>query len=134
MDLAQPDIFKRLKITFADALVFVIVACVGIVLLLTGFSDNGTPAVCVVEINGSEYARYELHSLSGEKIIEIDNEYGRNTVVIDRNGARVAYSDCADGCEVKSGRIDRSGQCLVCLPHRLTVRLEGGDTPDGVSW
>lgn len=128
------DIFKKSGITLADVLIIVFVACVGIFLTFSVFADNGTPTVCVVEVNGTEYARYEMASLADEKIIEIDNEYGRNTVVIDRSGASVVYSDCADGIEVKAGRIDRSGQCLICLPHRLTVRLEGNDTPDGVSW
>ncbi|MBR2476543.1 MAG: NusG domain II-containing protein [Clostridia bacterium] len=128
------DIFKRSGITLADAIIIVFVACVGIVLALSGFTDNGIPTVCVVEINGTEYARYDMVSLTEEKIINIDNEYGKNTVVIDRNGAAVIYSDCTDGIEVKAGRIDHAGQCLICLPHRLTVRLEGKDTPDGVSW
>ena len=128
------DIFKKTGITFADVLIILFVACVGIILALSVFTDKGIPTMCVVEINGAEYARYGMVSLADEKIIEIDNEYGRNTIVIDRNGAAVVYSDCADGIEVKAGRIDCAGQSLICLPHRLTVRLEGNDTPDGVSW
>ena len=134
MALALQDIFKKNRITLADVLIIVFVACAGVILTFSVFADRGTPNTCVVEINGTEYARYEMASLNDAKIIEIDNEYGRNTVVIDRNGASVVYSDCADGIEVKAGRIDRSGQCLICLPHRLTVRLEGSSTPDGVSW
>ena len=128
------DIFNKFRITFADALIILFIAVAGILLVLSAFGDKDSPAVCVVEINGTEYARYDMALLAEEKIIEIDNEYGKNTIVIDRNGAAVVYSDCTDGCEVEAGRIDRSGQCLICLPHRLTVRLEGKDTPDGVSW
>ena len=128
------DIFKKLKITFVDVLIILCVAGVGFVLMFSAFGGDNAPTVCVVEINGTEYARYDMASLTEEKIINIDNEYGKNIVVIDRNGAAVIYSDCTDGIEVKAGRIDHAGQCLICLPHRLTVRLEGNDTPDGVSW
>lgn len=134
MALALRDIFKKIKVTPVDCTIMLCVALVAI--LLFGFAAKGgdEPSVCVIEINGDEYARYDLLSLTEDKIIEIDNEYGRNTVVISRNGAAVTYSDCADGLEVKAGSIDSAGQSLICLPHRLIVRLEGKTRTDGVAW
>ncbi len=109
--------------------------CVVLIAILMFFIASGgsgqTPTECVIEINGEEFARYDLTTLAEEKIINIDNEYGKNTVVIDGHGAAVIYSDCADGLEVKSGKITASGQSLICLPHRLTIRLEGAIRTDG---
>lgn len=89
---------------------------------------------CVIEIDGREFASYELSAVSGEKLVEIDNEYGKNTVAIYGDGAAVIFSDCPDGTEVKAGRITESGQSLICLPHRLCVRLEGKTDNDAVAW
>ena len=43
---------------------------------------------------------------------------------------RVTESDCPDRREVAEGEISRRGQSLICLPHRLIVRIaqEGGET------
>ncbi|MBQ6999309.1 MAG: NusG domain II-containing protein [Clostridia bacterium] len=115
--------------------IFVMLAVVLVAVIIFSFAAGGqSPDVCVIEINGEEFARYDLITLADEKVLEIDNEYGRNTVVIDKHGAAVTYSDCADKIEVKAGKITSSGQSLICLPHRLTVRLEGADNVDGTAW
>lgn len=132
--MALPDIFKRLRITSVDIIVILFVLSAAILIFSMSANGGQTPTVCVIEINGEEFARYDLPSLSQEKIVEIDNEYGRNTVVINSTGAAVVYSDCADGLEVKAGRITAAGQSLICLPHRLTVRLEGANGTDGLAW
>lgn len=133
MDLALRDIFNRIKLLPAD--IFVMLAVVLVAVIIFSFAAGGqSPDVCVIEINGEEFARYDLITLADEKVLEIDNEYGRNTVVIDKHGAAVTYSDCADKIEVKAGKITSSGQSLICLPHRLTVRLEGADNVDGTAW
>ena len=104
------------------------------VFLFAFSSEREAPTACVIEINGEEFARYDLPAITGEKVIEIDNEYGRNTIIIDKNGAAVTHSNCADKYEVKAGKITSSGQSLICLPHRLTVRLEGAEKSDGIAW
>ena len=132
--LVLRDIFNKLKITCADGIIISCVMLAAVLLFISASRGGDTPSVCIIEINGEEFARYDLMSIKNEKIIEIDNEYGRNTIVIDNRGAAVTFSDCADCLEVKAGRIDKSGQSLICLPHRLTVKLDGKNNSDGTSW
>lgn len=130
--MALQDIFNKLKITAVDGAVMICVVLAAMLMFFFAAGGSGqAPTACVIEINGEEFARYDLTALAEEKTIEIDNEYGRNTIVIDRHGAAVIYSDCSDCLEVKSGKITASGQSLICLPHRLTVRLEGAVSTDG---
>lgn len=132
--MAQQVIFKKLRLTVADCVAILLVLFVAVsVFVISGMGDF-TARYCVIEINGSEWARYDLAALSEEKIIEIENEYGANTIVVDREGVRVVSSDCPDGLEVKSGKITSSGQSLVCLPHRLVIRLEGKENADATAW
>ena len=59
--------------------------------------------------------------------------YGTNTVTIKDGCAFVAVSDCRGGDCVRMGKISREGQMIVCLPHHLTVLIEGpGSAPDAV--
>lgn len=131
--MALRDIFNYKKLKFADICIMLAVLLVAVVIFI--FASGGeTPTACIIEINGEEFARYNLPALTDEKVIEIDNEYGRNTIVIDKNGAAVTHSNCADKSEVNTGKITSSGQSLICLPHRLTVRLEGAKKSDGIAW
>lgn len=130
--LALRDIFKRFNITISD-FVIVLAVLLSAVILAVSFGKGGGARECIIKIDGEEYARYELATIDKEKTVEIKNQYGENTVVIDRNGAYVSYSSCADKSEVKAGRISKSGESLICLPHRLEVYLTGGEL-DGTSW
>lgn len=132
MVLAQRELFKK-SITKAD-IVIIISSLVLSVLILTFSLNNHSPKDCVVEVNGKEIARYSLEQIQGEKTVEIDNEFGKNVIVIDNNGAKITQSSCPDGLEIKSGKITKSGQSLICLPNRLVVRLEGKDKSRVVSW
>jgi hypothetical protein len=46
----------------------------------------------------------------------------------------MAEADCPDGLCVKQHKIDKTGQTIVCLPHRVVIEIEGGQTNelDGV--
>ena len=131
--MAPQDTSKFKKFTFSDVLIIIFVLCIS-VLLFSVALDGNNPYRCVIEIDGAEYAVYNMAELGEEKIIEIDNEFGKNTIVLDRYGAKITHSDCPDASEVKSGKITESGQSLICLPHRLIVKLEGGGKNDGNSW
>ena len=43
--------------------------------------------------------------------------------------AAVAEANCGDHTCIRTGQISREGEAIVCLPHRLVVRIEGGDEP-----
>ena len=52
-----------------------------------------------------------------------------NVLEIKDGAAAVAEANCGDHTCVRTGRISREGETIVCLPHRLVVRIEGGDEP-----
>ena len=48
-----------------------------------------------------------------------------NTIEIRDGSVRMSEADCPDKICVKTGRISRSGQSIVCAPHRVTVTITG---------
>ena len=40
--------------------------------------------------------------------------------------AAVAEANCGDHTCVRTGAVSREGEVIVCLPHRLTVEIQGG--------
>ena len=87
--------------------------------------DNGGSAV--VYVDGEASATYVLHT-DGEYVI--DTEYGQNLLVIQDGKADMTEADCPDGLCVKQHSINKTGETIVCLPHRVVVEIEGGLSND----
>lgn len=107
-----------------------------IYLLFAGFVFGEQPESVAIFVNGEEYASYNLAEISGVKKVEINTEFGHNTIEITSDGARVTQASCPDKTDIQSGRITKPGQMLVCAPNRVTVRIIGknGSKVDKVTY
>ncbi|MBQ3706435.1 MAG: NusG domain II-containing protein [Clostridia bacterium] len=61
----------------------------------------------------------------------ITDAAGENTVRVEPGRIRITAADCPDKICVNTGWISDSAAPIVCLPHRLVIRLEEGPA-DGV--
>ena len=75
----------------------------------------------IVEQDSKELMRLPL-SEPGEYRISDGDSY--NVIEIAEGGVRMKEADCPDQICVSRGLIQKSGQSIVCLPHRLVIRLE----------
>ena len=105
--------------------IFLIVGCLLAALVCCGLwlllrRDGGT---VIVEQNGQETARY---ALGENRTVRIEGAEGYNLLVIENGEAWLSEADCPTQLCVKTGKIRYSGQSIVCLPHRLAVRIAGG--------
>lgn len=96
------------------------------ILYLALSSGRDAGAWAVVRVNGEEVARY---SLAEDGTYPLNG--GTNTLVIGGGEAWLTDADCPDKLCVRQGHIRYSGQCITCLPNKLTVTLEGG-ADDGI--
>lgn len=97
------------------------------ILLLAGIlyvflRPSGTGAWAVVAIDGRETARY---SLLEDRTVTI-GEADYNVLTISHGTAAVTEANCGDHTCINTGAVSREGESIVCLPHRLVVRIEGG--------
>lgn len=86
---------------------------------------RGTGAWAVVTVDGKEAGRYSLDQAAVVTIGEEDY----NVLEIADGKASVIEANCGDHTCVRTGAISREGESIVCLPHRLTVHIEGGEGP-----
>lgn len=64
-----------------------------------------------------------------EFIIECDDGY--NTVTVKDGAVMISAADCPDQVCVKTGAISGGAVPIVCLPHRLEIRVvDGADSVD----
>ena len=93
---------------------------------LEGFRPGGQGAWAVVTADGEVTARY---SLGEDRTVRLGSGEGYNVLQISGGAAAVVEANCGDHTCIRTGQISREGEAIVCLPHRLVVRIEGGDEP-----
>lgn len=59
--------------------------------------------------------------------MEIKTEFGYNKLHIEHDGISVTEADCRDHICMDQGKVSQAGVPIVCLPHRLTIEIEGDD-------
>ena len=85
----------------------------------------GSASAVRITVDGEVYGTYNLMQINGEKTVDIKTEFGHNTVIITSDGAYVSFADCPDKIDVKSGKITKPGQIIICIPNRLSVQVLG---------
>lgn len=55
----------------------------------------------------------------------VQTQAGYNIVTIQDGFADVTEADCRDSVCVESKRISKTGETIVCLPHKMVVSIEG---------
>ena len=61
----------------------------------------------------------------------LSDERGENVVRVEPGRIAVISADCPDGICVASGWRSGSASPIVCLPHRLVIRVEKSAAADG---
>lgn len=69
---------------------------------------------------------YGVYSLSEEQVIKIasaDGDWSNELVIRDRK-AKMTEADCPDRLCVKQRAVSRTGESIVCLPHKIIITVE----------
>lgn len=115
---------KKLSLAIAAIIVVVAVAAF-IVMQVVGGADAGADAYAkVVDGDGNTY---EL-PLSQDGETTVTSSLGTNVVEVQDGRVRVREADCPNQDCVEQEWISRSGQQIVCLPHKLTVDVVGAES------
>ncbi|MCI8465769.1 MAG: NusG domain II-containing protein [Lachnospiraceae bacterium] len=80
-------------------------------------------AFVVIETEGKEMGRY---SLSESLTVELSSPGGTNRLVIENGTAKITEADCPDRLCVNQKAVRYQGESIICLPHKMTIRIEGG--------
>ena len=102
---------------FAVVLIFALSA-VGALLVVNGGTDNLTVTVCE---NGKVVYSEKLSRIKKSTTVTA----GGCVVVVKSDGVFVKEANCPDKLCVKSPKITKAGQSVICLPNRVAVYLTG---------
>lgn len=114
----------RIRLKRGDLVVIAAVLLLTAVLFLSALASGGGDAsvLAVVTEEGCTY-----FPLSEARSVEVAGYNGivLNIEIDGKGGARVASSGCRDKLCMRAGYLSKSGDCAVCLPARVSVRIEG---------
>ena len=119
--------FMNIKSTKTWIVIFaaVLIICAAAFLLLKGSGEHGT--IAVIRVDGEIYEKIDLDTVAVAYDMEIKTEFGYNKLHIEHDGISVTEADCRDHICMDQGKVSQAGVPIVCLPHRLTIEIEGGD-------
>ncbi|MGN0458190.1 MAG: NusG domain II-containing protein [Eubacterium sp.] len=105
----------------ADLIIIgVVLAIVGILAFFLYYVNGDSGSYVQVEINGKAVETVKLNE-DFEKQYDIDGK--TNTLVIKDGKASVTQANCPDGICVNHMPIRRSGESIICLPHKFVVTV-----------
>ncbi len=113
----------RKSFTKADFFLIIILLAVG---AGSWYWMNQQEAGASVKIYSKNEIIAEL-PLDRDRTFTVANELGTNTIVIEDGSAYVTDADCPDKICEEMGKISKSGETIVCLPHKLIVEISDED-------
>jgi hypothetical protein len=86
--------------------------------------DDTANAVAVITVDGKVEKRIDL-----SKDTRLDLNLRESNIIEVKNGEIfISRADCRDKTCVKSGRISKAGQVIVCVPSGLVITIESDDS------
>ena len=110
-----------------DVLLIVILLAVAGALLLWFQLRPAGALVAIVEQNGQVIRRIDLNWLSQAEEVDLGGPY-HVQLLAEPGAISFLSSDCPDKTCIRTGKLTRPGQTAVCLPARISVRLESGES------
>ncbi len=105
-----------------DSCLILFFLLLSLILIFVVKSSQKVGGQVVVAVNGFEIGKYSL-ALDGQ--YSLNN--GSNILIIENGRAKMIDANCPDKLCVKEGWVKYTGQCITCLPNKLTVTVIGGD-------
>ncbi len=97
------------------------------------FTKKTTGTIANLYQDGVCIYSVDLSSVKEAYEFTVRDDRGYNTIRVEPGRIRVLEADCRDEVCVKTGWTEDHAAPIVCLPHRLVIRIEEtAKNPDGI--
>lgn len=104
---------------------FVLIAVISAVWFAISMNNKSKTKYVEVYVDNTPYKSVKFSDNMPEQTFTVQTKYGWNTVHIANGKVNVENANCRDKICVKSGYISKTGQSIVCLPHKMIVEIKG---------
>lgn len=111
-------------------LIAVVAVVVGVMLFFLYGVNQGSGVYVQVEVDGKVV---DVLPLNTDTTLEIESQNnGENTLVIKDGYALMSQANCPDGICTNHKRINKSGESIICLPHKVVVTVIDDNNDDEI--
>lgn len=109
-----------------------IVLCALLCAALTAyfFLRKSDETVAEVYVDGALVYSVDLSKETEPREQFVETPYGNNVLLISKGEIRIAEADCKDELCVRQGALRAGGLPIVCLPHRLVIKMKKTDVDE----
>jgi len=122
---------KAIKIKPLDIIIILL-------LFLSSFSvffllaNNQTGSLAQLRVNGQVIKDFDLNKNQTWTYKSSDGDY--NEIQVKNHSIQVIKANCKDQVDVQRGAISKTGETIVCLPHKLVIEIISGQSNTGVDY
>lgn len=110
---------------------FILIGAVAVVVAILIFClyvfNSGSGDFVQIEVDG---VVTDTLPLSEDTVREIKTDNGTNTLVISDGSAVMTQADCPDGICANHKPINKTGESIICLPHKVVVTVVNDKSND----
>lgn len=118
------------KLDFVIIAVLMVLSFLPEILLGASIGKGYNNTYAEITVAGKLYKNIPLSEHKGEETIELKTKDGINIIEIKDNKIGIIDADCPDKVCMYPEYIDKPGQSLVCLPHRVMIEIKGKSEDD----
>jgi hypothetical protein len=113
-----------------DKITAIVIACIIVISSIGVFAYmniiKGSRHIAEIKQDGKVIRTIDLDKIDTAEEIKITYNDGYNIIRVENGRIKIIDADCPDKLCVKTGWITESGQSVICLPHKLIIKIQGG--------
>ena len=113
------------KLDFVIIAVLMILSFLPEIILGASVGKGFNNTYAEITISGKLYRTINLSEHHGEEIMEVNTKHGTNIVKVIDNKIGIIEADCPDKVCMNPEYIEKPGESLVCLPHKVMIEIKG---------
>ena len=90
-------------------------------------TDKSASKIAEISVDGNVIKTVDLKSVTTPYDYTVENGSDINIVHIENDGVSVIEANCPDRVCVNTGKISGYGKPIVCLPHKVVVKIKEQD-------
>lgn len=118
------------KMDFVIIAVLMILSFLPEIILGASVGKGYSNTYAEITVDGKMYKTVALSEHSGEEVFEIKTDDGINVIKIKDNKIGIIEADCPDQVCMNPEYIEKAGESLVCLPHKVMIQIKGLNNDD----
>lgn len=116
---------KKRRLDIIILIVLIVIAIGSWIAVTVLFDVNGDYVEVIVDNHVQK-----VISLNDDGEYQVDDGEYSNIITIKNREVYMKSSDCPDQICVKQGNIKKQGESIICLPHKLVIRIASEEYPE----